>query len=182
MRRGAGAPCPEPVLLGSSRRTPDGFVLEADGAAYRFEDRIDSGAARVHRAVYLSRPDVAVIRQSADSRLSAVALAGEKLLPWLDDFAQLVGLSANCALGAGPDQIVRALGKRRGVLVSGGGALCCAATEDDARAAELVMIKDAQAQIGARFIGGGKPISLPDCILMNFVYNKSYAKKAGVRA
>jgi hypothetical protein len=65
-----------------------------------------------------------------------------------------------------------------GVLIPGCGALCCAATESDLHAVALVMEKNAGTQIGTTILGDVRQLSLFDCKLMNFVYKKSYAKKA----
>jgi L-fuculose-phosphate aldolase len=178
--RGApAAALAQPVSLGCSRRNRDGFTLLTDReTAFRFGEKLETGAAGIHQAIYQNRPDINVIRHSEDPRLLAVSRAGLPLRPWLDDFAQIVGRNALCAAGAGPKQVVAALRGRKGVLVPDSGALCCAATEDDAHALELVMIKDALAQIGTRLIGSGRAIGLADCLLMNYVYNKSYSKKA----
>jgi L-fuculose-phosphate aldolase len=177
---GQNLPLPEnPLSLYSSRRTPEGFVLEGEReTAYRFADGNMPYEALVHRAVYQNRRDINFIIQDTGIGLIAVSLTSAPLRPLLDDFAQIVGRSAWCAKGTTPGQILHALGGRLGVLVPGAGALCCAATETDANAVRLVMEKGALAQIGTQLFGGGKAIGLVDCLLMHFIYTQSYAKKA----
>jgi L-ribulose-5-phosphate 4-epimerase len=173
------APDRPPAGLGNSRRTADGFVLTTDSdTEYSFQDASVSGPALIHKVIYENRPDITVIRHTADNWLLTVSGSGKPLLPWLDDFAQLAGRNVRRAAGGAPAQLVKALRGRKAVLVPGG-ALCCAASEDDARAVELVLRKNALAQLGTESSGSRKTISLPDCVLMNFVYNRSYAKRAG---
>lgn len=168
-----------PRMLYSSRRTPAGFILSAEKEAeYHFGDRMPEEAL-IHQMLYLKRKDINYISQDEDNSLYAISLSGVSLKPWLDDFAQIVGSSAECAKAVSPEAIVKALGNRRGVLVPGYGALCCAATDSDLQAVRLVMEKDAFAQIAALLLGGSKPIGLFDCKLMHFVYSKSYAKRSG---
>jgi L-ribulose-5-phosphate 4-epimerase len=171
---------PEKALcIYNSRRTPDGFVLEAENeTVYHFTDSSFSEAALIHCEIYKSRKDINYICQDAGGELFAVSLAKAALRPLLDDFAQIVGSSARNAQSTQPHHIVQALRGHLGVLVPGGGALCCAATQSDTQAVRLVMEKDALAQIGTQLLGGKHELSLFDCLLMHFVYTKSYSKKA----
>lgn len=161
-----------------SRRTEDGFTLwGVIEITYRFTDSLPP-EAEIHKAIYQSRGDINHISHNIDKALTAISLTGETLMPLLDDFAQIVGSSARCADTRETSKIVKALGNRMGVLVPGCGALCCAATESDLNAVEMVMEKNAGAQIGATILGNVRRLSLFDCKLMNIVYKKSYAKKA----
>lgn len=169
---------PAQAQLYSSSRTGDGFLLKGDTVkAYRYQDAMPP-EAEIHKAVYQKRSDINYISRDMDSSLIAVSRAGVTLKPLLDDFAQIVGNSARCAGKKEARQIVKALGNRMGVLIPGEGALCCAAEESDLHAVELVMQKNAGTQVGTAILGKSKPIGLFDCKLMNFVYKKSYAKKA----
>lgn len=167
-----------PKFLCSSNRTEEGFLFKGETVtSYRFSDEMPP-EAKIHAAIYRKRKDINYITQDLEDGLKAVSSAGVTLKPLLDDFAQIVGSKARCAKSMKTAEIVRALGKRMGVLVPSSGALCCAAEESDLHAVQLVMQKNAGTQIGTRILGNSKPISLFDCKLMNFVYKKSYAKKA----
>lgn len=179
MVQGKSVELSEPMLLFNSRRTPDGFILESKSEIhYRFTDENLPEKALIHSLIYQKRKDISFIHQTLDKGVFQVSLTKIALRPLLDDFAQIIGISSRSAKGISPKQIVRALRRRSGVLVPGGGALCCAASKSDAHAAQLVMEKGALAQIGTYFLGGGKAINLFECLLMHFVYTKSYAKKA----
>lgn len=175
-KQGAGGDAPRKP--GSSYRTKGGFVFAGGGieTALLFGGDMPS-EARLHEAVYRRRADIAFIEGAADAPLYAAAEAGVPLGPLLDDFAQIIGRSAQCARSAEPEAVAAALGKRAGVLVPGLGALCCAATISDAQAVRLVMDKDAYAQEAAELAGGGKPLSPGDCVLMHGVYQMSYSKR-----
>lgn len=169
----------KPLRLFNSQRKENGFVLQGDTInEYLFTNQNMSPEALIHSSIYQNRKDINFIIQNNDNCILAASLANATLRPLLDDFAQIVGLSARCADSTTPTKIVKALSGRLGVLVPGAGALCCAATESDAHAVAQVMQKDALAQISAQLFGGGHYLTLFDCKLMHFVYTKSYAKKA----
>ncbi len=167
-----------PVVIKRSHRTERGFILDGpDAKEYSFSD-IMPMEIEIHCRIYEKRPDINYIDQDLDMALVALSMTGNKLKPLLDDFAQLVGTSARCAKLLESDSVEEALRGRYGVLLPGAGALCCAAGESDLQAVHIVMEKNAKTQIGAWLLGGGKALSSFDCKLMNFVYKKSYAKKA----
>ncbi|HWT75310.1 MAG TPA: class II aldolase/adducin family protein [Mobilitalea sp.] len=168
----------KPISLYSSRRTPEGFILQGETEVkYNFNDTMPPEAV-IHRVIYLKRKDVNYICQDIRYGLLEISIANTALRPLLDDFAQIVGGSAECAKSAASADIIKALRQKQGILVPGGGALCMAATESDLHAVQLVMEKAALAQIGTNLLGGGRNISFLDCQLMHIVYTRSYAKKA----
>lgn len=166
----------EPVSLFCSKRTNNGFIIE--DKKYHFVDKNLPSYALIHSAIYQDRKDINFIEQDISHGLLPVSLADKPLRPLLDDFAQIVGRSARCSKSLSPEDIVRSLKKRSGVLIPGAGALCCAATQSDAHAVSLVMQKNALAEIAATILGSREYIGLFDCVLMHFVYTQSYAKKA----
>lgn len=168
----------KPFVIQKSHRTEQGFIYEStDAKEYSLSDTMPL-AVELHRRIYEKRPDINFIDQDLDLTLVAISLTDQQLKPLLDDFAQLVGTSARCAKSLEADEVEKALRGRYGVLLPGAGALCCAASESDLQAVHIVMEKNAKTQIGAWLLGGGKALSSFDCRLMNFVYKKSYAKKA----
>ena len=178
----AAAKAASPLYLFSSRRTPDGFVLESEQdnqeIVCKFADNNLSKEAQIHREIYLKRKDINFIRQDMYGGLLELSNSKSSLLPWLDDFAQIAGLSTRCSDSRDPRQIVKALRGRMGVLIPGAGALCCAQNESDAQAMQLVMEKNALAQMSANLFEQGEPINKIESLLMNFVYKISYSKKA----
>ncbi|MGB4659321.1 MAG: class II aldolase/adducin family protein, partial [Mobilitalea sp.] len=92
-----------PIPLYSSRKTPEGFILEADTEkTYRFTDKM-TPEVRYHCEIYKNREDINFICQDADNGLLALSYTNTTLRPLLDDFAQIVGHSAKCVQKASPD-------------------------------------------------------------------------------
>ncbi|MDR3553081.1 MAG: hypothetical protein P4L75_08160, partial [Clostridia bacterium] len=167
--------------LYSSVRSPGGFELIEDSGCHTqhlFGDDGLSPQAQIHRQIYLRRGDVNFICQASGSGLTAVSLTGRPMAPLLDDFAQIVGPGAQCAKSLRPEDVADSLGSRFAVLVPGAGALCCAATDSDENAVRLVMEKAALVETGSRIVGRPRPIRFPECLLMHFIYMKSYSKMA----
>lgn len=180
---------PEARLFGS-RRKGNAFVLSSGEREYTIDLPAGMPAgggsappeAALHRAVYLSRPDTNVIRWCMRPAVVAASRRGCAVRPLLDDFAQLIGLSARCArwdagdTQAGARRCARALKGRNAVLVEGCGALCCAGSDGDASAVEQVLDKGCKAALAARERGGARPIAPAECALMRFVYLRKYSK------
>lgn len=168
----------EPFFTGRSHRTAGGFLYEGDETVtYSLTDAVPR-EAQLHQTIYLKRPDINYIDQDLDKALVAFSMTGRNLRPLLDDFAQLVGPSVLCSASIEASTVEKALRGRYGVLLPGAGAICCATSEADLQAVHIVMEKNVMTQIGAWLFGGGKALSSFDSRLMNFVYKKSYAKKA----
>ncbi len=97
-----------------------------------------------------------------------------EMKPYLDDFAQIVGLKAQ-VLPRDQQGAEAAVRKGESVLVKGIGAFCVADTLEDAKAISMIMEKNAMAGFAAR-AAGGKPIKPWECVLMRRNYVKNYAK------
>ena len=137
----------------------------------------------LHREVYRRRKDVNSVIHSKKPEIVAVSKIGKTMKPLLDDFAQLIGITVR---GAEYDpgntvksakKVVRKLRGRNAVLLSGNGALCAAGDKSDAEAVEMVLEKDARAQISADLIGGAKAINPVEALLMRVVYKTKYSKQ-----
>jgi L-ribulose-5-phosphate 4-epimerase len=140
--------------------------------------------AALHRAVYLKKPEINCIIQSPTPALSAVSHSGKALKPQVDDFAQIVGADARCAVFDPKDaeksaaRCVKAMKGRHGLLLKGNGALCCGPDESDAAAVEMIMEKNSLAFLGTILFNVYRPISASHSYLMRFVYLKKYSKQA----
>lgn len=174
-------PINKPIKIYNSKRTKDGFILVKGKdieIPYQFYDINMPVEALIHSAIYKNNDNINFVKQVTKYGLLAISNSRLPLRPLLDDFAQIVGRLAHCAKSAKPKDIVRALKSCSGILVPGAGALCCAATESDAHAVELVMEKNALAEIVAKLLDGGKYIGLFDSVLMHYIYTHKYSKKA----
>ena len=138
--------------------------------------------AMLHAAVYKARKDVNAVIHSKEDATLKVSRMGITVKPFLDDFAQIVGISLRTA-EYDPDnakktsaKVVRKLGCRDAVLIKHNGGLCVGADEDEAKAVELVTEKGCKAFTAASFYGT-KPINAVESLLMRVVYKTKYSKK-----
>ncbi len=99
--------------------------------------------------------------------------SGMKLMPFIDDFAMIVGPDAACVDNRNAE-IRKALRGRNAVLVKGLGAICTGKTPDDAEAVAMIVSKNAAA---ACYIRGAKPLNPADARLQRMVYLRKYSKR-----
>lgn len=98
----------------------------------------------------------------------------DELRPYLDDFAQLIGMKLDIA--EYDEQVVeKAMESGKPLLVRGKGALCAAAEERDSAAVSMVIEKNCRAAMAAI---GRKPIDPIECFLMRRFYLKKYSKRS----
>lgn len=119
-----------------------------------------------HEAIYAKRKSAGAIRVCWDSEVEAIkpqVAAGKPLRPYLDDFAQIVGIKSDDT-------------PRSNVVFVDGEALCVGADASDATAVESVLKKNARAARVAQ-LSGREPIVDWECRLMNFIYKVKYSKQ-----
>ena len=140
--------------------------------------------AQLHLAVYRKRKDISCIIHARGTELVAASCFGKPLKPQVDDFAQIVGVDARCAVFDEKDaeksaaRCVKALKGRHGLLLKNDGALCCGPNESDAAAVEMIMEKNSLAFLGTILFNVYRPISASHSYLMRFIYLKKYSKQA----
>ena len=142
-------------------------------------------AALLHSMIYKKRADVNAVLHSTDTALTAASKIGKTVKPFLDDFAQITGVSLKSAAfdpscpACSAKRIVRKLRGRNAVLIENSGALCVGSSEDDAQAVKLVTEKGCMAHAAADLYGKEKDrIRFSECLLMRVIYKTKYAKKA----
>ena len=137
--------------------------------------------AELHREIYRRYKDVGAVIHTILPDIMAVSRTGRKVVPLLDDFAQIIGTSARVADYDGSAQSIKDVaGKLKGknaVLIRGRGALCTGPDKYDASAAVMVLEKGCKAMICATLLGKVKPINPLEAILMRYIYLKKYSKK-----
>ena len=183
-KQAKGAPC-EQLDLGSSERTPDGFLLHAKGkepilVKFGQSDKSMTGEAKIHSEIYSQNPKINCIMHTDTPDVILLSRADTKLFPFVDDFAQIVGTKV-ITVPVDPDRIARSLKSASSVMVCDNGALCCGATQGDASAVQMIMEKNCKAKICTTLFGDVKPISGFDSKLMRFVYLKKYSKQINVK-
>ncbi len=141
--------------------------------------------ADMHKAVYNSREDVYAIVHSQKQAITAASKIGTTMRPFLDDFAQIVGVTARCTTFHTGDtmktakKVAKALGgkTRNAVLLKDNGAICCGPNKEEALACEMVMEKNCKTALAGEIFGTAKPIGKFDSLLMNVVYRLKYSKQ-----
>ena len=141
-------------------------------------------SAALHAGIYRKRPDVNAIVHSKEPATFSLSKAGITVKPFLDDFAQIVGLTLRTATVT-PDKATRnvkqAVNKLRGrdaVLISHNGALCVGSNAEEAQAVKLVTEKGCKACITAKLYQKDKAsINCAESLLMRVIYKAKYAKK-----
>lgn len=124
---------------------------------------------RLHEDMYKARKDVSAIERCEDSEVARIAqqvMNGQVLRPYLDDFAQLVGIKADTSY------------RKNNVAFVDGVAWCLGKDAADAEAVGIVLRKNARAALVAQAVGAS-PIVEWECRLMNFIYKVKYSKQAG---
>lgn len=112
------------------------------------------------------------VRRCDEDLVMAMSGTGRTLRPFIDDFAQMIGVDVKCVM-AGSASAKAALKGRNAVLLTNEGALCAADNEDDAEAVEMILEKNCAA---AMFVGGKHPLSPIDAALQRAVYLTKYSK------
>ncbi len=98
-----------------------------------------------------------------------------RMLPYLDDFAQIIGTHLK-VVDYDEKTIAAARARKKPLLVRGRGAMCNASSEDDAAAVSMIIEKNARASLAGL---GVKPINRPESFIMRQVYLKKYSKLKG---
>lgn len=159
-------PAAEPHAVVESRREQDGSISAVEASGQTTD--LSAQQRHQHERIYAQRKNVHVIRVCRDSEVEALRPgvdAGQPLRPYLDDFAQIVGVKADHST-------------HHNVVFSEEQVLCLGADSADAAAVESVLKKNARAARIAQ-LSGNKPIVGWECLLMNAVYRLKYSRQAG---
>lgn len=175
----------------SSARNSSGFAIEdAKGHVTQVDlmqqdltqqditqlDKSMSDVIKIHRDIYLKAPKTNFITHSETPYTLALSEIGDTLLPFVDDFAQIIGTKVK-TVSARPHVIANALSHSSAVFIQGHGALCTGETKGDAHAVQMILEKNAKAKICGMLFDGNEPLSWIDTHLMRMVYLKKYAKQ-----
>ncbi len=140
--------------------------------------------ALLHAKIYQARDDVNAIVHSKKPATLEVSKIGKTIKPFLDDFAQITGITIKNA-NYDPNntlktarQVVKKLNHRDAVLLSHNGAVCVGSSADEANAVKLVTDKECKAFVSAEIFGKSKAyINTAESLLMRVIYKQKYSKK-----
>ncbi|NLY87071.1 MAG: class II aldolase/adducin family protein [Clostridiales bacterium] len=149
-------------------------VLETKCEAM-FKRRVPSNDKIRSEEVSLSKLDTGyenyIIQQ--DEYVEECCRAGITLKPYIDDFAQIVGVDIKCC-DKNIAKIKKSIRGRNAVLVKGVGAICFADNEEDAEAVAMILSKNCAA---ACYVRNEKPLGKIDSMLQRYVYLNKYSKQ-----
>jgi L-fuculose-phosphate aldolase len=181
---------PESICdLGSSVRNGNTFTLTVGGKTVDVDLQTGLGingvapkVEKIHRAIY-NTEDCTMIKHVATPDVVAVSCTGEPMLPMIDDFAQIVGLSVkNCPwidgdTDACAKEIGKAIDSRNAVLIQGSGALVTGNNDGDLQALDIIMDKGCAAVIDCDIFNRPHYVPKAECFLMRTVYLAKYSKQ-----
>ncbi|MCL1952242.1 MAG: class II aldolase/adducin family protein [Oscillospiraceae bacterium] len=179
----------------SSFRSGDAFCMSPEGAGgptidvalptgKPFGEHVEAPETlELHRAIYRGDKKINAIVHSRKPDVLRASKAGGKLLPYLDDFAQIAGVNLRLRRFDPADKagsikrIQKGLKFRSAVLLEGNGALCLGQCVDEARAVETVTDKNCAASLSADLFERVRRIGAVDAAIMRVVYVMKYSKK-----
>lgn len=139
------------------------YFEELGAHAIKFNEDIseitrNDKAAAVPRSIFDKRPDInSIIRMTSQDVNKHTAMK-----PYLDDFAQIVGIRSDSSC-------------KYNVVFGDGAVFCLGKDLEDATAVQHIFEKNVLAQAVAK-VSGHKPINVLEAILMNHVYKRKYSK------
>lgn len=161
-----------------SVRQGDGFEILAEDNARRYAltDTNLPPIENILQKIYRARPDINAIVQGLGGACLTFSVLGETLPTYLDDCAQIGGISINRARFEETD-ILDALADNHAVFVAESGLLCCGETLDDANAIALVVEKNARVHFVGPLFGGTHSLEQADTEKLRTYYLEWYAKR-----
>lgn len=162
------------IIMGEDEESALENALLVEGACKRYFEKIgahaisfneevseitrNDKAEAISRNIFDKRPDVnSIIRMKSQDVNKHTAMK-----PYLDDFAQIVGIRADSSC-------------KYNVVFGDGEVFCLGKDMEDATAVQHIFEKNVLAQAVAK-VSGHKPINILEAVLMNQVYKRKYSK------
>lgn len=173
------------ILLDKNQKQLETFFLESKGEVFsqRKDTLTNTQLAAVwHRAIYNANPKAKAIHHSANDDVMTLSLSKQELFPLLDDFAQIVGVSAKhidfSEMAYNDKDLKKTMKHRNGFFAHGAGAFVYSSSLADAQAGAMVLQKNSRAFMAAYLLSKKvKFIHPAEAWLMRFVYLKKYSKQ-----
>ncbi len=140
--------------------------------------------AELHAMIYKKRKDINAITHSKEKATLELSKTGITVRPFLDDFAQIVGITLKNAEYNTNNRLrsakkaVKKMKHRDAVMIKHNGAMCVGSSMEEADAVKLVTEKGCKAFIAASAYGKADEYINPlECTLMRIIYKTKYSKK-----
>lgn len=127
-------------------------------------------------AIFKARPDINVLLHTHSRHLNTISKTKKKLLPVLDDMAQILGPAVNSANGENGRKVLKYLIKRNVCLLHNDGAFVIGRDEQSVYTASLVLEKASTIFVYGYILGGSELIPLSHSVIMHLVYKKKYSQ------
>lgn len=179
-----------------SIRTKDGFTLldknQKKLQTFLFETKEETTnkdaltnielAALWHKAIYNTNHKVKAIHHSLNQDVMTISCSKKKVFPLLDDFAQIVGVSASnielSEIAYNSKDLKKVMKYRNGFFAHAAGAFTYGSSLADAQAAAMVLQKNSRAFIASHLLlDKVKFIHPVEAWLMRIVYLTKYSKQ-----
>ncbi len=138
----------------------------------------------LHAEIYKKRKDVNAIVHSKETATLELSKTGLTIKPFLDDFAQIVGVSLKTAEYNTNNRLksakkaVKKMKHRDALMIKHNGAVCVGSSMEEAEAVKLVAEKGCKSFVAASSYGReDKYINPLECTLMRVIYKTKYSKK-----
>ncbi len=126
--------------------------------------------------IFNCNKNINYIVHANSQNINSIQSNTSRLLPLLDDFAQIAGTSVKI-VERNTKEILSALKSSSAVIIKDYGALCAGSSLGDAKAVAMVLDKNLIAYKTASLFGKIKYINPIESKLMRFVYLKKYSKQ-----
>lgn len=140
------------------------------------EHQKDTAIEKIINEIFRYHNSINFIVHVNSNNINSIQSSTSRLLPLLDDFAQIAGTSVK-SVEMNTQKILSALRSSSAVLIKGYGALCVGGTKGDAEAVSMVLEKNCIAYKTSSLVGKIKYINPLESRLMRFVYLKKYSKQ-----
>ncbi len=127
-------------------------------------------------AIQSARPELKHIRLVTDPAILWRAKKKRRLIPMLDDFAQLIGEDIGWVEPTDLAGAATAIEDRNALLVAGAGALVAASDPSDVEAIHYLLNKECVTECNAAAHGGAKALPPEDRKIMRGIYINAYSK------
>lgn len=155
------------------------FVYDKEETSFDLEQGTQdlTSEAHIHATLYQKQSINSIIHIQTPYILAA-SQNGKTLRPYLDDQAQIAGVSVKCITNKpGMDKkIVKALKNRNAVLIKNEGAICTGISSEDTEAVCMVLEKGCKTALLAKYGKKARPVNRWDVVKERYFYVKSYSK------
>ena len=163
--------------------TPDDIIIVNREGVKMTGNSYPSTETKLHVAIYKKFPEAGAVIHTHSIFACTMAVLRHDLPPIIEDTAQVVGGSVDCAAYAMPgteelaQNVLQALGKKRAAFMANHGVVCWGRDMKEAYMTAELVEKAAEIYCTAASLGGAKELSKKDVEVMHKFYVEHYFKR-----